>query len=819
MALYERMRRTLFAAALLLPAVASAQTPKPAQPAAEPAKSVSLDGRPAIESTSAQTTMTHELLELLPFESRFAFAALALTPGVNPNSFSAYGSGGESSNGYRLDGATMNDPETGATWVFANYNWIQRLDVKGLGADAEYGAFTGVVADVELRAGGNSHHGLFETLFQNDSLRSSNTSDTSNPQLAPEKDDYTTDTSVQLGGPFKRDRAWFFAGVQYYRPKSTPFGFPAPVRSGYKPGGGPSAHVESSPRLLFKPTFTPSGKSRIEAFVEADTYNVDAHDAAANVAPEATLRQQSPEVAWRGAYTRVLSTRSVLDVSYSGFHGSFRLTPHNGDVPGWYDADEDYYAVNAFYHYRADRDRNEVAARLGRVMRDGRHVAKAGAEFERSGAQSAYGYNGGRFIEASFGQPYFAYLYDGYSKDDTNTRISAFLQDEWKAGAHFTVTPGVRFDRITGANGHLNDQVFGTNSVAPRIGFVWTAGKATVRGHYGWYFDAARTSFFDLVDPQIHPIYGVDVDGRLNPTSGVVLETPGKNHTIDSRLQQPRLQQATVGVERRMFGLNVAITGIYRRNDRFIDDVLQFAPADFTTVVVVDPGPDGASGNADDTKQTVTLYRQRTNALNNQYLITNADGAFRQYEGVQVVASRLVERWQLHASYVLSRTTGNYDNVSNAGNDPAEYNDPNTDPRYQPFRDGQLTHDNTHLVKALGTYRGPWKLLMSAVFYYTSGDTFTRTLRTARTQTPQGRTDVFVEPRGASRYAAQPRLDARVERRFTVGAGALGVLVEAFNVTNDAAVTSQTTRSGLFYGAPQSIVPARRIRVGATYRF
>jgi hypothetical protein len=263
----------------------------------------------------------------------------------------------------------------------------------------------------------------------------------------------------------------------------------------------------------------------------------------------------------------------------------------------------------------------------------------------------------------------------------------------------------------------------------------------------------------------------------------------------------------------------MAVTGIYRRTDRFIEDVLQFAPADFAAVVVADPGPDGAAGNADDTKQTATLYRQRTNALNNQYLVTNPDGAFRQYEGMQIAMARSARRWLVHASYVLSRTTGNYDNVSNAGNDPSEYNDPNTDPRYQPLREGRLTHDNTHLAKAMGTYRAPFKLLLSSVFYYTSGDTFTRTLRTTRTQTPQGRKDVFIEPRGASRYDAQLRLDARVERRFTIGGGALGVMLEAFNVSNDATITVKTTRSGLFYGAPQAIVPPRRLRVGATYRF
>ncbi len=818
---YSLMRRALCLIALLIPALAAAQTPKPAHTTTGPLQHVTLDTElPGVEVTSTQTTIRPELLEMLPVESRFAFGAMLLAPGINPNNFSAYGSGGESSNAYRLDGADVNDPETGATWVFANYNWIQELNIIGLGADAEYGGFTGVASNVVLRSGTNTPHGLVETLFQNDSFRSSNTTDetvTANPQLAPGTLDYSSDTSIQFGGPLKRDRAWFFAGAQYSRPRSTPSGFPATVRTGYTSGSGPKSHVESSPRFIFKPGYTPSDKSMIEGFVEADTYTVDAHDAAANVAPEATLRQQSPELAWNSSYKRVLSKDSVLDVIYSGFHGSFKLSPYNGDIPGWYDADEDYYAVNAFYHYKADRVRNEVTTSL--VRSAGAHALKGGAELELSSARSEYGYNGGKFIEASFGRPYFAYLSDGYSKDDTSTRISAFVQDEWKAGEHFTLNPGVRFDRVTGSNKHLGDQVFATNAIAPRVGFTWTPGATTIRGHYGWYFDAARTRYFDLVDPQINPVYGVDIDSQLNPTSSVFIDSPGKNHSMDGGLKQPRMQQATIGVEHRLFGMEMALTGIYRRNDHFVDDVLQFAPADFTTTVVADPGPDGARGNADDTSQTATLYRQRTNPLNNQYLITNPDGAFRQYEGIQIAATRQRERWQLHASYVVSRTTGNYDNVSNAGNDPSEYNDPNTDPRYQLLRKGRLTHDSTHLAKAMGTYQGPFKLLMSGVFYYTTGDTFTRTLRTTRTQTPQGRMDVFIEPRGAGRYDAQPRLDARVERRFTLGGGTLGLMVEGFNLINDAAVTSQTARSGLFYGIPQSIVPARRLRIGATYRF
>src|SRR5512132_706531 len=112
------MRRTLLVAALLIPAAVSAQTSKPAQSPPAPARqiSITLDGEPSAETTTTQTLITSEMLQAIPFESRFAFAAMLLAPGVSPNSFSAYGSGGETSHAYLLDGAPVNDPETGATW-------------------------------------------------------------------------------------------------------------------------------------------------------------------------------------------------------------------------------------------------------------------------------------------------------------------------------------------------------------------------------------------------------------------------------------------------------------------------------------------------------------------------------------------------------------------------------------------------------------------------------------------------------------------------------------------------------------------------------
>src|SRR5262249_36567549 len=89
-------------------------------------------------------------------------------------------------------------------------DWIEEVQVIGIGAPAEYGGFTGVIANYTTRTGGNQFHGLFDTFFQNENLTSSNV-----PEPDPDKEFKTYDFTSQLGGPILRDKLWFFAGLQY----------------------------------------------------------------------------------------------------------------------------------------------------------------------------------------------------------------------------------------------------------------------------------------------------------------------------------------------------------------------------------------------------------------------------------------------------------------------------------------------------------------------------------------------------------------------------------------------------------------------------
>ena len=98
-----------------------------------------------------------------------------------------------------IDGVDVGDPEGGTIWVFANHNWIQEVQVIGLGANAEYGGFTGVASNSLFRSGSNKFRGLFETLYENDSLTDSNTTEEileENPVLTSGTTDYVTDTHV-----------------------------------------------------------------------------------------------------------------------------------------------------------------------------------------------------------------------------------------------------------------------------------------------------------------------------------------------------------------------------------------------------------------------------------------------------------------------------------------------------------------------------------------------------------------------------------------------------------------------------------------------
>jgi hypothetical protein len=775
-----------------------------------------------VKSSAAQKNLTEEILEFIPYGSRFGPDAIILAPGVNPNNLTAYGSGGESSNAYLIDGVDTSDPEGGTQWLFANYNWFQEVQVIGLGAPAEYGGFTGVASNSLIRSGSNRFSGLIETLFQNTRMIGDNISDEvleENPDLTSDKLDYVTDSTFQVGGPLRRDKVWFFTSFQYFRPKESPSGYPPAGGAG---NPGPSERKETSPRFIFKPTVRLGQADQLTGFIEYDSYTVEGAGAASNVAPEATTKQTGPEVAWNANYTKVLTSSSVFDVRYSGYSGYYAREPYNGrDLMGWYDNATDFYSVNSYYYLRADRVRHQANASVTKYASGfaGQHNLKFGAEFERSQSKTEVGYPGGGWVLASYGVPYYAYLGGDYLQDATNTRMSLFVQDSWSVGRKLTLNPGLRFDRFNGSLKAVEGTVYKATAWGPRIGFAYDMfanGRTVVRGHYGRYFDGAKANYYNLVNGT-DPLFGAYIDPvTMQPTHEPYLLNPGSSiATVDDDLKQPRLDQFIVGVEHELFpNLAVGAHGIFRDNSDFIEDIL--INGEFETLSVPDPGPDGVEGTSDDTGRSLTFYNQISDPADDRFLITNPDDAFRRYRGLELNATkRFTDRWMLQASWVISKTTGNINNTSAIGNS-VEYDDPNRDPRLQPFREGRLGRDNTHIAKVLGAYQAPWGVMVSGAFFYTTGGTYTRAVQM---RLDQGSVELFAEPRGSNRLGAQPKLDLKLQKEFPVANGRLGVTLESFNLFNNGVVDDRFAQSGGFFNQPQSLVAPRTWRIGGVFRF
>src|SRR6266850_531458 len=190
--------------------------------------------RTAVDTTN---TSTHEVLDAtyvnkLPLISRRYQQILTLFPGVsNAGGFSTaqyhINGGRESQNGFRLDGASINDFVTGTFGLNINQNAIERFELNTSGYQAEYGEQSGGIANIVTKSGTNTFEFLYSGFFRSDALSSSTPGamdlwraadadgTTSNNHLArPETQNWQ---ELAVGGPIIRNKLWFFTSFQYWQ--------------------------------------------------------------------------------------------------------------------------------------------------------------------------------------------------------------------------------------------------------------------------------------------------------------------------------------------------------------------------------------------------------------------------------------------------------------------------------------------------------------------------------------------------------------------------------------------------------------------------
>ena len=174
-----------------------------------------------VKSTDTGMNISKELFQSLPKGRNFA-SMVALAPGASDESgrFGGIMIDGASSaeNVWVIDGAGTGNLVTGARAQGAVFEFVEEIQVRSGGYEAEFGGSMGGVVNVVTRSGGNEFHGNLVGYWNGDALdamprktlrRNPITQGIEYVQYP--KDDFNRyDVGGSLGGYLIKDRIWFF---------------------------------------------------------------------------------------------------------------------------------------------------------------------------------------------------------------------------------------------------------------------------------------------------------------------------------------------------------------------------------------------------------------------------------------------------------------------------------------------------------------------------------------------------------------------------------------------------------------------------------
>jgi hypothetical protein len=136
------------------------------------------------------------------------------------------GGAADSENTYLVEGQDTENISGGASNANVPFQFIQEVQVKSSGIEAEHGGALGGVVNVIMKKGANAYHGSLFTTYESDGLDGSpgenlrydpfpvvTTPDIDSQLYQPKKDHFRIGQSgFTIGGPVAKDRLWFFLG-------------------------------------------------------------------------------------------------------------------------------------------------------------------------------------------------------------------------------------------------------------------------------------------------------------------------------------------------------------------------------------------------------------------------------------------------------------------------------------------------------------------------------------------------------------------------------------------------------------------------------
>jgi outer membrane receptor protein involved in Fe transport len=861
-------------------------------------ETVEVTGTRAVVDTTNTTVganIDSQMLARIPVNRTLA-DSLYLAPGVtsgggtgrsNPSMSGASGL----ENQYMVDGVNITNPGYGGLGSYSivlgslgtgvTFDFIQEVQVKTGGYEAQYGEATGGVFTVVTKSGTNNLRGTIFGYAQPSGLQRNFTQITLPTPTRSEAVNITqthaSDGGVEIGGPVWRDKLFYFAAIDPQRNTTT---YVAPAGAALA-SLGPQDRERRILAYSTKGTWQVAPGHRVDASFFGDPGN----------GPMGPQRRSSLLGETTAAFSRldnfgghnqtvrysgVLKSNWLLEAAYARASTGITEIPNLNQYQ--------YIGTNnvtgGIGYYENNTGKNEQVQAFGTNIINwrGQHQIRYGVQDERISYDNIVNYTGPTFMLSNGQQtvtgasvnllddPAFGTIYrvtrsslNNVRKTDQNY-LSFFAQDVWQAGRHFTFRPGVRYEQQK-LNGDVSSYTFDGNW-APRIGATYDPtgnGRMKVFANYGWFYakipndlaaralsaDAGVTRA-DYFDPELtQPIpEGVDAGGTT-----VHLRFAGLAASdFDPKARSTYSTETLVGWQWEAApGLSVGLNYQRRRYGRVLEDVgtaplvaYLLAPQQLSSVeyFVTNPG----------------VHTPVTNPFTGTPI--SFDNPVHEYDAVTATAEkRFSGGWSVQSSYQWSRLWGNFEGFfrnDNGQSDPgitSLFDFPTNDPTYVSlgaplgFRgdirflgtagNGPLPNDRTHTIKLSGQRQFAMGLNAGINFVLNSGAPLTamaaNPVYDSAGEIPEG-------PRGSgmqtengfrTRTPWQSSTDVHIDYGFKFGGQRrLVVLGDVFNLFNQQRVLGYDYYTEIGFQVPDAnfgrIVAYQNpltLRLGARFEF
>jgi hypothetical protein len=802
----------------------------------------------SVVSNTVGSNFDTGFLERQPLPRNF-YSLLAAAPGVtvdvtgNGAAMMAYGGTGATQNSYTVDGVNVAEPGSGTYWLLPSIEWMQEIQIGGLGANAEYGGYTGGIINGVTKSGGNEFHGAVEAYYQPDSWVSNNTPEDLGPQAPFRFHDY----AISLGGPVMRDKLWFFVSGEDWEQDTSP------------PGAERSTD-RKIPRYLGKLTFQGNADNRLSLMLEHDTVNQDYRGISSTTLPEAAYKESAPNYTFAASWESLLNANNFVSFKVTGFDGREDDLPYHGfNTPGR----QDYWNTGISWQnlddYLLSHQHQVTFDASWSLFADGLFTAKDSHSFKFGGGyqDASVGYNsapngGYTLYDDSSGCPgdtpeeQFAYYmqhpecgvndyafketgYGEYHERLQFKQIDLYAQDSMRLN-RFTLNYGLRYGNLKGGfePGTGNTDVYSTSFVDPRIGFVWDVygnSKTALKMHIGRYHDKLKGYLYDReisghIAPPVIDCYWDSATGQYDLDSN---GDPGcETYSVPPAATMGNyggqyVDEALLTVEQQV-GKDVVV-GLDLIDRRFRDIMAMINVNEDYTLVTATNNP--LTGG------TLPVWILNSPQV---YVLTTDNGAYRDYKSVMLRLDKHYSHgWYLNSSVVWTDLKGN--EVSNYGYESA-YMDRNGFTN----ADGRMDWVyNKWDVKVNAAVDLPFDLQLSGQYNYLSGMYWTPYVRVTSGlgyNSTTGR-DILLLPRGSYKFPARHLINLRLAWNPKL-AGALRLTVsgEVFNVLNNSTMLDTYQRWGSYnanrntwsgprssYDTPYSIEAPRQLRLGVRLEF